>query len=198
MDGSPVASRFRTDLPGPIANIYPALPNENWGAQMGNPLAHASIAGHLQELHFGGLMVGCRASSRGPLDRRSFAVGFCLLARRCLAWRPAPLTCLCRRRPRRQPEHPPSPCRNSESESKAASNTPVFGSLQLPDLIDKQNTASDVWADTDSLRHRLALRLLAMDLTAQSLLGQMPLVLGRAVSGPGRKLKSASPISATT
>ena len=63
-------------------------------------------AGHLQELHFGGLMVGCRASSRGPLDRRSFAVGFCLLARRCLAWRPAPLTCLCRRRPRRQPEHP--------------------------------------------------------------------------------------------
>ena len=29
----------------------------------------ASKAGHLQELHFGGLMVGCRASSRGPLDR---------------------------------------------------------------------------------------------------------------------------------
>jgi hypothetical protein len=40
-------------------------------------------AGHLQELHFGGLIVGCRASSRGPLDRRSFAVGFCLLVRRC-------------------------------------------------------------------------------------------------------------------
>ena len=32
----------------PVANIYPASPGRSQGAQMGNPLAHASIAGRPQ------------------------------------------------------------------------------------------------------------------------------------------------------
>ena len=46
MDGSPVASRIGCDRLWSVANIYPASPV--WRAQMGNPLAHASIAGRPQ------------------------------------------------------------------------------------------------------------------------------------------------------
>ena len=35
MDGSPVASRFRSDLPGPVANIYPASPGNRERPNMG-------------------------------------------------------------------------------------------------------------------------------------------------------------------